>query len=156
MLNRAHQFCQQFDSIASDSRNAMSNTIGDGDVYATETRVCGAYMASTHDRNFPIAVVEERVTIADARVKEKARRNSAIFNIRSALYIAAGDRRSFRCQTIGCRCRDRGMYNIDHRLLPTRVSLNDITSRVAVSVSAGNVTCRGYIAARARCRRFYA
>lgn len=71
-----------------------------------ETRVDVAYMAFTHDRNFPIATAAtasyERGQERPLEVKEKASQPTAIFNIRPR-YIAAGDHRRVYWKTIECR-----------------------------------------------------
>lgn len=158
MLNHTYQFCQWFDFIASDSRNAVCPTRRRRRrrymrsclrcVYGLHARL---EFSDSHGRRS-----ELRSRTRESRKRPGATRRSLISVLRYISPRAISGTAEFSMQNNRMSMsKDRRMYNIDHRLLPTRVSLN-ITSRVAVSVSAGNVTCRGYIATRARCRRFYA
>lgn len=124
-------------------------------VHAAGTRARGAYMAFTHDRNFPIATIGRRVITADASRCWKSRKgpgNDDAYrrSLTSVLrYIAAGDHRRSLLEnnrTSMCRGPSEWMYRRPLTTLGRIAVRSRKTSRISSSISAGNVTCRGYIA----------
>lgn len=130
IFNRIYQFCWQSDFIVSNSRNAVSNTIGfnigdEGDIYICDRGSCLRCVYGVHARSeFSDSHGRKASYDRERESQGKGQAASAIFNIRSALYIAARRRMLLMQNNRMSMSGNRRMYNIDHRLLPDLISLN--------------------------------